>query len=74
MNIENITISNTAIGLDELVDHRIASKITGLSPRTVQNLATARKLPFYKVGNRLNRYLVRELLEWCESRHIPSVG
>jgi predicted DNA-binding transcriptional regulator AlpA len=74
MKIENITISDTAIGLDELVDHRVASKITGLSPRTVQNLATARKLPFYKVGNRLNRYLVRELLEWCESRKVACVA
>jgi len=74
MNIETITISNAVIGLDELVDHYVASKITGLAPRTIQNLATARKLPCYKVGNRLNRYLVRELIEWCERRHVMSLS
>jgi Helix-turn-helix domain len=65
-----ISISNTEYGLDEMVSHDIAAKITGYAPRTIRNLATARKIPFYRISNRYNRYLVRELLEWRNKRKV----
>ena len=68
----NINIADQIYGLDELVDHKIASKIIGLSPRTVQNLGCSRKLITYKVGSRANRYLVRDLLAWCEQRRMSN--
>jgi hypothetical protein len=74
MKADTITIENTKFGLDEMVDRFIAAKITGLAPRTIQNLASERKLPFYKAGRTVNGYLVRELLEWCESRKVACVA
>ena len=67
---EVICIGERKIGLDELVDHRLAARILGLAPRTVQDMGTGSKrvLPVYRIGSRTNRFLVRDLLEWSEQR------
>jgi len=67
-NIETITIEDKFIGIDELVDSYIAGKIMGLKPRTIRDMGVKRTLPIYKIGARSNRYLVRDLIEYCEER------
>ena len=63
-----IIIGGDQVGVDELVNSYIAGKILGLSPRTVRDLGVKRALPVYKIGPRSNRFLVRDLLEWCEEK------
>jgi len=73
---ETIRIGSEVIGLDELVDYKIAAKILGLSPRTVRDMGTGnrRVLPVYQVGSRANRFLVRDLIEWSEGRRaLPAL-
>ena len=70
MNEEIIYISDKVVGLDDLVDYKVAAKIIGLQPRTVQNMVADKKLPFYRYSKRCNRFLVRELISWCEDRKV----
>jgi len=70
MNNETVCIANQVIGYDELINAEIASKIIGLSPRTIKDWGVAGKLPTYRIGRRANRFLVRDLVEWCEERKI----
>ena len=65
-----INIENKSYGHDEQVDSDIASRIVGLSPRTIRDMATRRELPIYKVGSRTIRYRVSDLLKWVESKKI----
>jgi len=70
-DVEVIIIGNREIGVDEIVPASIASRIVGLSERTMKDYAVKRLLPIYKIGNR-NLFLVQDLLEYCESRRIES--
>lgn len=67
-NIDVIIINGNELGVDELVDSNIASKVLGLSPRTVRDMGIKRVIPVYRIGSRTNRFLVSDLLEFCESR------
>lgn len=75
MNNENvIIIGNVAIGVDELVNSHVAGKICGMSSRTIRDLGVKRSIPIYKIGVRSNRFLVRDLLEWCEDKRIDTTS
>lgn len=65
-----IRIGDALIGSDELVDHNIAAKITGLSPRTMRDKGVKRQIPVYRTARNLTRYLVRDLVEFSEDRRI----
>lgn len=70
MNTDVIRIEDRVIGVDELCDSTTASKITGLSERTIRDKAVRREFPIYKLGSNCTKYLVQDLLEWCESKRI----
>lgn len=70
---DGIEIDGYKFSGGELVDYKIAAKILGLAPRTVQNLGVARILPVYKIGTRSNRYRIRELLEWVDARYETEI-
>ena len=55
---------------DDLVDYKVASSITGLSERTIQDMSSRRELPMYQIGSRSNRYRVGDLLDWREQRKV----
>jgi len=65
MNIHNqtIIIDGKEYGTDQLVDCKVVARLIGLSHRTVEDMATRRELPMYKIG-RANRYKVGEITEW----------
>lgn len=65
MNTNNqaIIIDGIEYGADQLVDCKVVARLIGLSHRTVEDMATRRELPMYKIG-RANRYKVGEIVEW----------
>jgi hypothetical protein len=72
-NIETIIIGDRIIGIDELCDSTTAGLITGLSERTIRDKAVKREFPIYKMASNNTKYLVRDLLEFCETKRIePS--
>ena len=58
------------IGVDTMCDARTASLITGYSERHIRDLAVKRTFPIYKLSSNCTRYLVKDLLDWCESKRI----
>lgn len=66
-----ILIGGAEIGTDEIVNATTASRIVGLAERTLRDYAVKRMLPIYKIGNR-NLFLVRDLLEFTETKRIES--
>ena len=71
---QHINIEDNTIGIDQLVNFKIAAKILGLSPRTIKDMGVKRKMPIYKIGIKTTRYLVRDLLGWAEERRISKKG
>ena len=69
-NIETIIIGDRIIGIDELVDSHTSGLITGLSERTIRDKAVKREFPIYKMASNNTKYLVRDLLEWCEAKRV----
>ena len=72
-NANVIVIGNAEIGVDELVNSHVAAKICGLSSRTIRDMGIKRSIPIYKIGARSNRFLVRDLLQWCEEKRIEII-
>lgn len=68
MSDESLVIGNKTIGYDEMVSYHIAAKITGLAPRTMQDLGVHRKIPVYQVSKRKNVFLVRDLVEYMSAK------
>lgn len=73
MNINNqtIIIDGKEYGTDQLVDCKIVARLIGLSHRTVEDMATRRELPMYKVG-RSNRYKISEVLSWVMNTKVSD--
>lgn len=69
-----VAIEDRLVGYDELVDAELASKIIGLSPRTIRDMAVRREIPVYRVSNNVTRYLVRDLVEWSEGKRCEPAG
>ena len=61
-----LNVGNSDVGYDELVPVTLASKITGLSPRSLRRLTARNEIPLYRYSSNTVRYLVRDLLEWSE--------
>jgi hypothetical protein len=70
MNTDVIRIGDRLIGLDELCDAHTASKITGLSERTIRDKAVRREFRIYKLASNCTKYCVQDLLDWCSARVI----
>jgi hypothetical protein len=70
MNTDIIRIGDRIIGVDELCDSHTASKITGLSERTIRDKAVRREFRIYKLASNCTKYRVQDLLDWCSSRLI----
>lgn len=60
------------LGREELVDSYVVSVLLGISRRTVQDMASRRELPVYKIG-RAVRFKVGEILDWREERKVGTV-
>ncbi len=54
---------------EHLVDARVASKLLGLSVRTIGDLAMKGKIPRYKMGS-ANRFKVSDLIKYREARKV----
>jgi excisionase family DNA binding protein len=57
--------------MESLVNAAQVAEMLGLCHRTVQDMAARGELPVYKIG-RLNRFRVREILDWTDQRKVPS--
>ena len=55
---------------EELVDVVTVALFLGLSKRTVEGMASRRELPMYKIANRANRFKVREIFEWIDTKRV----
>lgn len=69
-----INIEDDNIGIDQLVNYKVAAKILGLSPRTIKDMGIKRTVPIYKIGVKTTRFLVRDLIVWAEKRRISEVS
>jgi len=58
------------IGVDTMCDSHTASLITGLTERCIRDKAVRREFPIYKLSKNCTRYLVKDLLDWCEDKRI----
>lgn len=67
-----IRIGASLYGADELVDHTVAAKITGLTPRTVRDKGVKRQIPVYRTARNLTRYLVRDLVAFSEQARVEA--
>ena len=50
-----------------------ASALTGLSVKTLYKWVCAKKIAYYKFGNRV-MFDEQELIEWMESKRIPAIA
>ena len=57
---------------DELVTCEVVALMTGLSKRTIEDMASRRELPMYKLAKRANRYKVSEIFEWIDTKRIEG--
>lgn len=67
---EFINIEGRLIGFDELVNSHTASKIVGLSARTLRDKASRKEIPAYRVSRSITCFLVRDLIEWSEAKRV----
>jgi transketolase C-terminal domain/subunit len=65
---QTICIDGETYGVDQLVDCKVVARLIGLSHRTVEDMASRRELPMYKLAQRANRYRVREIIEWANAK------
>ena len=72
-NNRYISIEENNIGIDQLVNYKIAAKILGLSPRTIKDMGSKRAIPIYKIGVKTTRFLVRDLLDWIDEKKIEKI-
>lgn len=72
--INTIFLDGRELGGDELVDLNIVAMLLGLSKRTVEDMVSRRELPMYKIAKRANRFKIREILEWIETKRIEGVS
>ena len=68
-----INIEDNNIGLDQLVNFKVAAKILGLAPRTIKDMGSKRVIPIYKIGVKTTRFLVRDLMKWAEERRVEKI-
>ena len=66
----NICLYGKEFSGDELVACDVVALMTGLSKRTVEDMASRRELPMYKISKRANRFKVSEILNWIEMRKL----
>ena len=55
---------------EELVDVATVALFLGLSKRTVEGMVSRRELPMYKLANRANRFKVREIFHWVDTKRV----
>jgi len=55
---------------ERLVRHTEAAVILSVSPRTIREWTSLRKIPHRRITPRCVRYSVSELLEWAEENRI----
>jgi predicted DNA-binding transcriptional regulator AlpA len=55
---------------EKLVRHTEAAEILSVSPRTIREWTSLRKIPHRRITPRCVRYSVPELLEWAEENRI----
>lgn len=67
-----ITIGDVRYGYDEIVNAKVASRIIGLSERTIRDMAVQRLIPIYRLARNVTGYLVSDLVEWTEERRIDQ--
>ena len=65
-----LNVGGYDVGFDELVSPAVAAKIVGLSPRSLRRLVSQGQIPVYRYAPNSMRYLVRDLMEWTETRRI----
>ncbi|WP_372588615.1 helix-turn-helix domain-containing protein [Pseudoalteromonas xiamenensis] len=64
---QTICIDGISYGVDQLVDCKVIARLVGLSHRTIEDMASRRELPMYKVG-RSNRYCIADILTWLSEK------
>ena len=69
-----IDIGETTYGLDELVHYTVASKVLGVSDRTVRHMGSSGVIPVYRMSKRNNRFLIADLLEYSECRRAEATS
>lgn len=68
-----ISIGDVRYGYDEIVNATVASRIVGLSERTIRDMAVKRLIPIYRLAHNVTGYLVSDLVDWADERRIePS--
>jgi predicted DNA-binding transcriptional regulator AlpA len=67
---KNIHVYGRQLSGDELVDAKMVASMTGLSVRTIRDLASQRKIPCYKVSSRAMRYKVSEIIDWIDQKKV----
>jgi len=68
--IDKIFLNGKEFSGDELVNSEVVAVMTGLAKRTIEDMASRREIPMYKIARRANRYKVREIFKWIEARKI----
>ena len=69
-----IDIAGTTYGYDELVHYTVASKIIGVSARTVRHMGSTGAIPVYRMSKRNNRFLVADLMKYSELRRVEATS
>jgi predicted DNA-binding transcriptional regulator AlpA len=67
---KDIYVKGRQLSDDELVDAEMVSLMTGLSIRTIRDLASQRRIPCYKLSTRAMRYRVAEIIDWIDRKKV----
>ena len=53
-----------------LVKHTVAAEVLSVTPRTIREWTSLKKIPHVKITSRCVRYRVADLLQWAEENKV----
>ena len=55
------------------MDYKGCSEMTGLAERTLRNMVSKKKIPYYKLGKSV-RFSREKISAWMEERAVPELS
>lgn len=68
-----ILISGKIYSSNDLLHPSVASRLIGLSARTLRDYSCRRLIPFVMINSRTYRYLLSDIIDWVNDRQIKTI-
>lgn len=58
--------------IENAIDYRGCAEMTGLAERTLRNMVSKKRIPYYKLGKSV-RFSPSKIEAWLEERSVPEL-